>query len=591
MLGFQPEELAGNMTMWEQLIHPEDKPWVRERLQAHFQDPTVPYRFDYRVQRKTGEYCWIANYGKVVTRDPQGKPLRMIGLHQDITNRKQIEEELRRSASQLKIAQRIGHLGSMEFDLSTGQVTWSEEMFSIFGLNPEADTPNFEEYIQKIHPDDRDHYRQVVQSATQTMQPYDLEYRIYRPDGTLRHLQSRGEFMVEKTGQHVLRIGAIQDITDRKQSEAQLRNLADRLSLALKSGAIGSWDWDIPHNILTWDDRMYELYGITAAQFTNAYDAWSSRVHPDDCPRSKAVVHQALNGEKDFDDEFRVVHPDGSIHFIKAYALVQRNVSGDPLRMVGINFDISDLKQSEIKLLQTTAQLKTSNQELEAFAYSVSHDLRSPLRAIDGFSKALLEDYGEQFGEEGKDYFERIRSNVSRMAMLIDDLLRLSRVSRTEMQYSEVNLSTLVQSQINELQAAEPERQVSVVIAPNAIVSADAPLMRVVINNLIQNAWKFTSHHATARLEFGVIEQEGQHTYFVRDDGAGFDGAYAHKLFGVFQRLHNTQEFPGTGIGLATVQRVIHRHGGQVWAEGAVEKGATFFFSFPNSTFIKGIYA
>ncbi|HEY9648164.1 MAG TPA: PAS domain-containing protein, partial [Chroococcidiopsis sp.] len=332
------------------------------------------------------------------------------------------------------------------------------------------------------------------------------------------------------------------------------------------------------------DQRMYEIYGFEHLGRPATYQDWLDCLHADDRDAADAALHSALEGDQDFDIEFRVWrHSDGQLRWVKATAMVQRAPEGTPLRMTGINYDITERKQAETQLMQTAAQLQASNQELEAFAYSVSHDLRSPLRAIDGFSRALLEDYGHQFDSEGKDYFERIRSNISRMGMLIDDLLRLSRVSRAEMHYGTVNLSDLAQEQIRDLQAAEPNRQVNVAIAPDVIVEADSTLMRVVLTNLLQNAWKFTSHHATAQIEFGVIREGEQPTYFVRDDGAGFDMTYANKLFGVFQRLHNTHEFPGTGIGLATVQRAIHRHGGQVWAEGAIERGATLYFTLPNS--------
>ena len=256
-----------------------------------------------------------------------------------------------------------------------------------------------------------------------------------------------------------------------------------------------------------------------------------------------------------------------------------------PAQLEAINYqlqqEVAERKQAEEQTQHYATQLEASNRELEAFAYSVSHDLRAPLRAIDGFSQALLEDYGETLNEEAQDYFERIRKNVTRMGTLIDDLLSLSRVSRYEISLTTVNLSALAQELMDELQASEPERQVEFVIAPEAIASADATLMRVVLTNLLQNAWKFTSHHPKARIEFGRIHQERQPIYFVRDDGAGFDMTYAKMLFGVFQRLHNTNEFPGTGIGLATVQRSIHRHGGRVWGEGDVEQGATFYFTIP----------
>ena len=252
--------------------------------------------------------------------------------------------------------------------------------------------------------------------------------------------------------------------------------------------------------------------------------------------------------------------------------------------LVSLGIEGRDRLQAEERIRRYTAQLEASNQELEAFAYSVSHDLRAPLRAIDGFSKILMEDYGESFDREGQDYFTRIHKNVDRMGMLIDDLLSLSRVSRSEISYTTVNLSTLAQELMDELLASEPERQVEFVSPPEAIVSADATLMRVAMSNLLQNAWKFTSLEPKARIEFSTIHQEGEKIYCVRDNGAGFDMNYAQMLFGVFQRLHRSDQFPGTGIGLATVQRVIHRHGGRVWAEAAPDQGANFYFTLPQTS-------
>jgi signal transduction histidine kinase len=226
-----------------------------------------------------------------------------------------------------------------------------------------------------------------------------------------------------------------------------------------------------------------------------------------------------------------------------------------------------------------TTQLAAANKELEAFSYSVSHDLRAPLRSIDGFSQALLEDCGEQLDAEGKNHLHRVRAATQRMAVLIDDLLNLSRVTRTEMRKEQVDLSALAISIVRELQEEQPSRRVQSVIAEGLVVEGDSQLLRVVMENLLSNAWKYTSGHECARLEFGKHQNGGRPTYFVRDDGAGFDPAYAHRLFGAFQRLHAMTEFQGTGVGLATVQRIIRRHGGEIWAEGAVEKGATFYFT------------
>jgi len=246
-------------------------------------------------------------------------------------------------------------------------------------------------------------------------------------------------------------------------------------------------------------------------------------------------------------------------------------------------FRVRSIKNHNLKLesevAERTNQLQAANKELEAFSYSVSHDLRAPLRSIDGFSQILLDDYQEKIDEQGKNYLQRVRSATQRMEQLIDDMLNLSRVSRAEMNIQQVNLSEIAQELANELCETYPERIVEFIIQGGIKVQGDTVLLRTVFENLLGNAWKFTSKHPTARIEFGMQRQNDRPVYFIRDDGAGFDMDYAPKLFGAFQRLHSTNEFQGTGIGLATVQRVIHRHGGKVWAEGEVEKGATFYFT------------
>jgi PAS domain S-box-containing protein len=228
---------------------------------------------------------------------------------------------------------------------------------------------------------------------------------------------------------------------------------------------------------------------------------------------------------------------------------------------------------------ERTTQLEAANKELETFSYSVSHDLRAPLRSIDGFSQALLKDYNEKLDEQGKDFLRRVRSASQRMARLIDDLLKLSRVTRAEMRRERVALSTIAREIADEFRKTHPERRVEFIIADGLVDHGDSQLLRAVMENLLGNSWKYTGKNPAARIEFGVTRDESQTAYYVRDNGVGFDMAYAGKLFGAFQRLHSTAEFEGTGIGLATVQRIIHRHGGRVWAEGKINEGATFYFS------------
>jgi len=367
-----------------------------------------------------------------------------------------------------------------------------------------------------------------------------------------------------------------------------VRKSDTHLKTAQRIVKLGSWEFDPYSGEIIWSDQVFRIFERDPTLGPPTFDEFQQNLHPDDRESHQQLVETSITNCQLFENEARFYRRDGSLGYFQTRGEPVVDDSGHLILLIGTVLDITDRKLAETKLMQTTAQLTASNRELEAFAYSVSHDLRSPLRAIDGFSKALLEDYGDKFDEDALDYFDRIRSNVARMGNLIEDLLRLSRVSRSEMQYKNVNLSMLVSEQFDELQTINPERQVEIAIAPNICVSADLTLMRVVICNLVQNAWKFTSHHPTARIEFGVIssenQQDDQFTYFVRDDGAGFDINYSKMLFGVFQRLHNTNEFAGTGIGLATVQRAIHRHGGRVWAEGAVEQGATIYFTVPNAS-------
>jgi PAS domain S-box-containing protein len=229
--------------------------------------------------------------------------------------------------------------------------------------------------------------------------------------------------------------------------------------------------------------------------------------------------------------------------------------------------------------VESNQKLASANKELEAFAYSVSHDLRAPLRSLDSFSQIILDEYSEKLDEEGVKYLWRIRGGAQRMGQLIEDLLNLSRVSRGLLERGAVDLSSMASTIVNELRDQEPQRVVNVEIAPDIQANCDARLMRVVLNNLIGNAWKFTGKREKACLEFGYKREESGAVYSVRDNGAGFDMAYVSQLFAPFQRLHQATEFAGTRIGLATVQRIVHRHGGRIWAESSVDRGATFYFT------------
>lgn len=279
---------------------------------------------------------------------------------------------------------------------------------------------------------------------------------------------------------------------------------------------------------------------------------------------------------------------DGSIYPVEIF--LQITETGNERLFLAIVNDITERRKAEQKIRELneqleqrvrdrTAQLESANRELEAFAYSVSHDLRAPLRGIDGWSLALFEDYQSQLDERAQQYIERVRSETQRMGHLIDDLLQLSRVTRTDMQMTEVNLSEVAETVVDRLKKEYPERQIDIHIQPDLKVRGDLALMEIVLTNLFNNAFKFTGKQPQARIEFGKIEIDGKTVCFIRDNGVGFDMAYSKNLFGAFQRMHKLSEFPGTGVGLATVQRIIHRHAGRIWADAKENQGATFYFT------------
>ncbi len=381
------------------------------------------------------------------------------------------------------------------------------------------------------------------------------------------------------------------DITQRKQAEERLRFGKERLSLALEGADEGLWDWNLKTNETFFSSRWYTLLGYVAHEFHPSINAWFDLLHPDDRETIEREFIKLTEGKKHvFQQEYRVKTRSNKWCWCLCRGKVTTDDRGAPVRLAGTVKDISEQKKVEFEIWklnekleqrveERTLQLQLANKELKAFSYSVSHDLRAPLGVIDGFSLALLEDYRDKLDDDGKYYLERVRAGCQRMAQLIDDLLQFSRLTRGEFKRTSLNLSELAESVVNELYPGRFKHSVKFNITPNIQSYGDVHLLRIVLENLIGNSLKFTSKCECSIIEFNVVALGNETAYFVKDNGVGFNMDYKDKLFGAFQRLHSAEEFDGTGIGLATVQRIIHRHGGRVWAEGEVNKGAKFYFT------------
>ncbi|MBW4621182.1 MAG: PAS domain S-box protein [Cyanosarcina radialis HA8281-LM2] len=368
-----------------------------------------------------------------------------------------------------------------------------------------------------------------------------------------------------------------------------LQESEQRYVTLAKVAPVGIFRTDDWGNYLYVNDYYCKITGLTPTKSLG--QGWVEALHPEDRDRVLDNWEKVAQSQVNiFSAELRFQRSGDGITWTYMQAIAERRGDGSLKGYVGTLADITDRKRTEAEIRelnqdleqrvqQRTAQLEAINQELEAFSYSVSHDLRAPLRSINGFSQALLEDYAETLDELGQNYLHRIRTATQRMGQLIDDLLALSRVTRCELQVQSVNLSLLAAEIARELQQEHPQRQVEWAIAPMLLCEGDPQLLRVVLVNLLGNAWKFTGNTPHPRIEFSSIFLAGRRIYCVRDNGSGFDMAYVNKLFGAFQRLHTEAEFPGTGIGLATVQRIIHRHQGKVWATSILNRGATFYFT------------
>lgn len=521
--------------------------------------------------------------------DADGKMIGAIESIRDITEREQTKEKFKESTRLLQLVldtmparlfwkdRNSTYLGCNRLVVADAGLTSSAELIG----KTDFDTP-WKEQAPAFRADDAE----VIQTGIPKL---NYEERLTDSEGLTMWLRTNKLPLKDSEGQIIGVMGSWEDITEQKKAEAALKEFERRLSLYFQQTMFAVIEWDMDFRVSEWNPAAESIFGYKRGEAIgkSAYDL----IVPKDIMEKVSSIWDKLITEAgnilNVNDN---ITKDGKTITIEWFNTPIVNDEGVVIGVISLAQDITErqsaekelqelTKTLECRVAERTAQLEASNKELESFVYSVSHDLRAPLRSISGFSQAILEDYYDKLDDMGKDYIDRVLTSSRRMEMLIEDLLRLSRIIRAETQIETVNLSNIAEEVIADLKRAEPEREIVIVIEPDVRVESDRNQLRIVIENLLGNAWKFTGKRPVGEIEFGRMQINGETVYFVKDNGVGFDMEYSNKLFKPFQRLHGDAEFTGTGIGLAIVYRIITRLGGKTWAEAEVDKGATFYFT------------
>ncbi len=574
-----------SLEAFQAMLHPEDRAAETERLQRAW-EVSDRSQSEFRIVRQDGEVRWVAQSSRCV-RDASGRPVAIYGVDLDITDRKASEFISNRLAAIVESSDDA----IISKDLDGIIQTWNRGAERIFGYTAEEMVGTS---ILRLIPEERHPEEAQIISKLRQGQPIEhFETKRRTKDGRLIHVAVTASPMRDATGKIVGASKIARDITESRRTRAALRRSEEQFQMMLDALPQLAWIADADGAIFWYNQRWYDYTGTTAEEMMG----WGwQRVH--DSTILPAVVERwtaAIAAAEPFDMEFPLRSASGEFRWFLTRSVPLRDADGTVQRWIGTNTDISEKRDAEEEIhelnatleqrvLDRTAQLEAANKELEAFSYSVSHDLRAPLRAVDGFSQAVVEDYAALLPAEGQRYLQTIREGAQRMGALIDDLLAFSRLGRAAVVRREIDVESQVREIFDEQKAQYEGREIELINGHLPPCSGDATLLRQVWVNLLSNALKYTSKRERAVIEIGARAEKGETVYFVRDNGTGFDMRYAHKLFGVFQRLHRQEDFSGTGVGLAIVQRIIHRHGGRIWVEAEVDLGATFFFTLGGET-------
>ncbi|WP_372660424.1 PAS domain S-box protein, partial [Hydrogenophaga sp.] len=590
--GYTREDLLQARRQYNDLIHPDDLRRINPDIDIYLAHGPDNYQMDYRLLRKDGRWAWVDDR-TTLTRDADGEIVTISGVLLDITVQKEAQFAQQQQAQLLQMFYDLPFIGMAITSPQTKhwlqvndrlceilgypraellQLTWSE-------ITPPGDLERNVALFDALMGGEGDGYR--------------MQKRFTRKDGRIVHTEIDVKAVRNSDGSIRHLLTTVEDITEGLLAKQAIEEHKAFLEQAETMARLGSWSFDVPSQQLWWSAQMYENVGLDPAQGVPSPQAYLACLHPDDRQSVAAFMQGMAQGEHVKAADFRTNPERGAVRWLRG-TVQERTVPGSTaLRYSGTLLDVTPIKEAEAELWRIneeleqrvnrrTLQLSLANQELETFSYSVSHDLKAPLRGIDGYSALLEEEYAAQLGDEGLEFVGRIRQGVNQMGLLITDLLAYSRMERQALSTQELDLKPLVETLVDQYRSDldRAGTQVSLKL-DDLTVHGDREGLSVVLRNLIGNAIKFSARSIPPTIEIGACLQGEQVRMWVRDNGVGFDMKYHDRMFGIFQRLHGPEQYPGTGVGLALVAKAVQRMGGRVWAEGELGQGSTFLMEFP----------
>jgi len=587
MLGFDSFEQLAQRNLEQEGYEPD---YPRSKFLETIEKDGKIIGLESAWNQRNGNTLYVRESASAI-RDNNGQILYYDGTVEDITKRKLVEEALLENEKRLREAQEMAHLGFWLWDIQTGNVEWSDEVFKIFCLDPATFKPQINSILElSPWPEDNQRDKELISRAIESHSPGTYEQKFLRPDKSIGYYYSTFRGNYDNNGDLISIVGTILDITERKKTEEILKESEDKFKYIFDHSVIGK-SITFPTGEIHVNKTFCDMLGYSQKELEKT--KWQDLSHPDDIEKTQKALNSVISGEKESARFIkRYLHKNGSVIWTDVGTALRRDKDGKPLYFMTAINNITDRIMAEEKLrdlneeleqrvTQRTEQLEAANKELEAFSYSVSHDLRAPLRSVHAFTKILLEDYEATLDEEGKRICGIISSSATQMGELIDDLLSFSRIGRGSLNPSLIDMKKMARVLFEGMTSPAERERIKLSIGKLSKGYGDSTLLGQVWINLLSNAIKYSSKNEISEIKIGSSVSGEMITYFIKDNGVGFDIQYAHKLFGVFQRLHSEAEFEGNGVGLAIVRRIILRHGGNVWAESEVGKGATFYFSLP----------